>query len=30
MTLDRAAMLRWGVPNIHLLFDGDTRVLEQI
>jgi len=30
MTLDRAAMLRWGIPNIHLLFDGDTRVLEQL
>jgi len=30
MTLDRAAMLRWGVPNIHLLFEGDLRVLEQI
>lgn len=30
MTLDRAAMLRWGIPNIHLLFDGDLRVLEQI
>jgi len=29
MTLDRAAMLRFGVPNIHLLFDGDVRVLEQ-
>jgi phenylalanyl-tRNA synthetase alpha chain len=30
MTLDRAAMLRWGVPNIHLLFEGDLRVLEQL
>jgi len=30
MTLDRAAMLRWGIPNIHLLFDGDLRVLEQL
>jgi phenylalanyl-tRNA synthetase alpha chain len=30
MTLDRAAMLRWGIPNIHLLFEGDVRVLEQI
>ena len=30
MTLDRAAMLRYGIPNIHLLFDGDLRVLEQI
>jgi phenylalanyl-tRNA synthetase alpha chain len=30
MTLDRAAMLRWGVPNIHLFFEGDVRVLEQL
>jgi len=30
MTLDRAAMLRWGIPNIHLLFEGDLRVLEQL
>jgi phenylalanyl-tRNA synthetase alpha chain len=30
MTLDRAAMLRYGIPNIHLLFEGDLRVLEQI
>ena len=30
MTLDRAAMLRWGVPNIHLLFEGDVRLLEQL
>ena len=30
MTMDRAAMLRWGIPNIHLLFEGDVRVLEQI
>jgi phenylalanyl-tRNA synthetase alpha chain len=30
MTLDRAAMLRYGIPNIHLMFDGDLRVLEQI
>ncbi len=29
MGLDRAAMLRHGIPNIHLLFDGDLRVLEQ-
>ncbi len=29
MGLDRAAMLRWGIPNIHLLFEGDVRVLEQ-
>jgi phenylalanyl-tRNA synthetase alpha chain len=30
MGIDRTAMLRFGVPNIHLLFDGDVRVLEQI
>jgi phenylalanyl-tRNA synthetase alpha chain len=30
MTLDRAAMLRWGIPNIHLMFEGDLRVLEQL
>ncbi len=30
MGIDRAAMDRFGVPNIHLLFDGDMRVLEQI
>ena len=29
MGLDRAAMLRFDIPNIHLLFDGDLRVLEQ-
>ncbi len=29
MGLDRAAMLRSGIPNIQLLFDGDLRVLEQ-
>ncbi|HYB12426.1 MAG TPA: phenylalanine--tRNA ligase subunit alpha [Myxococcota bacterium] len=30
MTLDRTAMLRHGIPHIRLLFDGDTRVLEQL
>ncbi len=30
MTLDRAAMLRFGLSNIHLLFDGDLRVLGQL
>jgi phenylalanyl-tRNA synthetase alpha chain len=30
MTLDRTAMLRFGIPNIHLLFEGDLRVLEQL
>jgi phenylalanyl-tRNA synthetase alpha chain len=29
MALDRAAMLRFGIPNIQLLFDGDVRVMEQ-
>jgi phenylalanyl-tRNA synthetase alpha chain len=30
MTIDRTAMQRFGVPNIHLLFEGDVRVLEQL
>ena len=30
MGIDRTAMDRFGLPNIHLLFDGDQRVLEQI
>ena len=30
MGIDRTAMLRFGIPHIHLLFDGDVRVLEQI
>jgi phenylalanyl-tRNA synthetase alpha chain len=30
MGIDRTAMDRFGIPNIHLLFDGDVRVLEQI
>ncbi len=30
MGVDRTAMLRFGVPNIHLLFDGDLRRLEQL
>jgi phenylalanyl-tRNA synthetase alpha chain len=30
MGVDRTAMDRFGIPNIHLLFDGDVRVLEQI
>jgi phenylalanyl-tRNA synthetase alpha chain len=29
MGLDRAAMLRWGIPSILPLFEGDVRVLEQ-
>jgi phenylalanyl-tRNA synthetase alpha chain len=30
MTIDRTAMQRYGIPNIHLMFDGDVRVLEQM
>jgi phenylalanyl-tRNA synthetase alpha chain len=30
MGIDRTAMLRFGVPNIHLFWDGDVRVLEQL
>ena len=30
MGIDRTALQRFGFPNIHLLFDGDVRVLEQI
>ena len=30
MALDRPAMLRFGIPNIQLLFDGDVRLLEQL
>jgi len=30
MALDRPALLRFGVPNLQLLFDGDLRVLEQL
>ena len=29
MGIDRTAMLRFGIPNIHFLFDGDVRALEQ-
>jgi len=29
MGIDRTAMLRFGVPNIHVLFEGDVRALEQ-
>jgi phenylalanyl-tRNA synthetase alpha chain len=29
-TIDRLAMLRFGIPNIHLMFEGDVRVLEQL
>ncbi|HXV36214.1 MAG TPA: phenylalanine--tRNA ligase subunit alpha [Myxococcota bacterium] len=30
MGVDRTALLRYGIPNIRLLFDGDLRVLEQL
>lgn len=30
MGIDRNAMERFGLPNIHLLFEGDLRVLEQL
>lgn len=30
MGMDRSAMQRYGIPNIHLMFDGDVRVLEQM
>jgi phenylalanyl-tRNA synthetase alpha chain len=30
MGVDRTAILRYGVPHIRLLFEGDLRVLEQI
>ena len=30
MGIDRTAMDRWEIPNIHLLFGGDLRVVEQV
>ncbi len=30
MGVDRTALLRYGIPNIRLLFEGDLRVLEQV
>jgi phenylalanyl-tRNA synthetase alpha chain len=30
MGVDRTALLRYGVPHIRLLFEGDLRVLEQV
>ena len=30
MAIDRTAMLRFGIPNIRLLFEGDVRVLGQL
>ena len=29
MGIDRVAMLRYGIPNIKLLFENDPRFLEQ-
>jgi phenylalanyl-tRNA synthetase alpha chain len=28
--LDRVAMIRYGIPNIRLLFDNDERLLRQV
>ncbi|HVS04532.1 MAG TPA: phenylalanine--tRNA ligase subunit alpha, partial [Thermoanaerobaculia bacterium] len=28
--LDRVAMIRYGIPNIRLLFDNDQRLLRQV
>jgi phenylalanyl-tRNA synthetase alpha chain len=30
MGIDRAAMIRFGLPSIHVLWDPDARILEQI
>ncbi|MEX2206816.1 MAG: phenylalanine--tRNA ligase subunit alpha [Myxococcota bacterium] len=30
MGMDRSAMQHCGIPNIHLMLDGDVRVLEQV
>ncbi|HXX46732.1 MAG TPA: phenylalanine--tRNA ligase subunit alpha [Myxococcota bacterium] len=30
MTIDRTAMQRFGIPNIHRMFDGDVRALEAL
>jgi phenylalanyl-tRNA synthetase alpha chain len=30
MGVDRTAMLRYGIPHIRLLFEGDARLLEQV
>jgi len=30
MTIDRTAMQRFGIPNIHRMFDGDVRALESL
>ena len=28
--IDRVAMIRWGIPNIRMLFDNDERLLRQV
>ena len=28
--IDRVAMIRYGIPNIRMLFDNDIRMLEQV
>ena len=28
--IDRVAMIRYGIPNIRMLFDNDIRLLEQV
>ena len=30
MGLDRVAMIKWGIPNIRLLFENDERLLRQV
>jgi phenylalanyl-tRNA synthetase alpha chain len=30
MGIDRTAMLRFGIPQLRLMFEGDVRVLEQV
>jgi len=30
MGLDRVAMIKWGIPNIRLLFENDQRLLRQV
>jgi phenylalanyl-tRNA synthetase alpha chain len=30
MGVDRVAMLRYGIPNIRVLFDNDERLLRQV
>ena len=30
MGIDRTAMRRYGIPNIHALFDSDVRIREQL